>query len=65
MEEKLLPTDTTIKVLQEVEPIVSSHLCLQKVPCSISDCLRYFLCKFWGFIFSLKLSLNIKQKVIK
>lgn len=51
MEKKLLPTDTTIKVLQDVEPIVPSHLWLEKVPHSISVCLRHFLCKFWGFIF--------------
>lgn len=65
MEEKLVPMDTTIKVLQDVEPIASSHLCLEKLPHSISDCIRYFLCEFWGFIFSLKLLLNTKQKLIK
>lgn len=47
MKEKLLPTDTKIKVLQNAKPIVSSHLCLEKVPHSINDCFRYILCKFW------------------
>lgn len=64
MKEKLLPTDATIKVLQDIQPIVSSYLCLEKVPPSISDCL-VLLCKFWGFTFSLKLLPNIKQKLIK
>lgn len=65
MKEKLLPTDTKIKVLQDAKPIVSSHLCLEKDPYSISNCFRYIQCKFWGFIFTLKLLLKIQQKIIK
>lgn len=65
MKEKLLPTDTKIKVLQDAKPIVTSHLCLGKDPHSISDCFRDILCKVWGFIFTLKLLLKIQQKIIK
>lgn len=31
MKEKLLPTDTKIKVLQDSKPIVSSHFCLENI----------------------------------
>lgn len=62
MKEKLLPTDTKIKVLQEAKPIVSSHLCLEKDPHSISDCFRYILCISLGFICTLKLLLKIQQE---
>lgn len=65
MKEKLLPTDTKMKVFQDAKPIVSPHLYLQKVRHSINDCFRYILCKFWGFIFTLKLLLKTKQKIIK
>lgn len=61
MKEKLLPTDTKINFLQDAKPIVSSHLCLEKGPHSISsDCFRDILCKFWGFIFTLKPLLKIQ-----
>lgn len=65
MKEKLLPTDTKIKVSQDAKPTVSSHLCLEKDPHSTSDCFRDILCKFWGFIFTLKLLLKIQQKITK
>lgn len=41
MKEKLLPTVIKIKVLQDTRPIVSSHLCLEKEPHSISDCVNF------------------------
>lgn len=61
MKEKLLPTDTKIKVFQDAKPIVSS-LYLEKDPHSISDCFRYILCTSLGFICTLKLLLKIQQE---